>query len=167
MSKLWSNFGVKSVMTGFVSTIAVLRVAPVNRIVSSDIMRVSSVGHLQLIPVSDGVPFEELITTQKLSQVLSGITCGYADISSLDAEGILKAYNRILDEMGAPTHVSQFSYNLLMTSRWLMLVKRTRESHQGVSINALGYVGMMLVKTETLLPKQPLDVLEMLADCAR
>lgn len=37
------------------------------------------------------------------------------------------------------------SYNLLATRRWMMLVPRSRECFEGISINALGFAGELLV----------------------
>lgn len=37
-------------------------------------------------------------------------------------------------------------YNLLMTDVWMLLVPRSQEFSQGISVNALGYVGSLFVK---------------------
>jgi len=37
-------------------------------------------------------------------------------------------------------------YNLLVTRQWLLLVPRSQEFFEGISINALGFVGALLVK---------------------
>lgn len=42
-------------------------------------------------------------------------------------------------------------YNWLATHRWMLAVPRTRESIEGVSINALGFAGSFLVKDEAQL----------------
>lgn len=39
-------------------------------------------------------------------------------------------------------------YNLLCTRDWIMMVPRTRECFEGVSINALGFAGALLVRNE-------------------
>jgi len=44
------------------------------------------------------------------------------------------------------SHTSTAPYNLLMTRRWMLLVPRSRECFEGISINALGFVGAFLVK---------------------
>jgi ATP adenylyltransferase len=46
-------------------------------------------------------------------------------------------------------------YNLLLTRRWMLVVPRTREFWQGVSINALGFAGSLLVRN-----REELDALE-------
>ncbi len=42
-------------------------------------------------------------------------------------------------------------YNLLVTEDWMLLVPRSREDCQGISINALGYAGGFLVRDEAQL----------------
>ena len=37
-------------------------------------------------------------------------------------------------------------YNLLLTRRWLMLVPRTREHFERISINAMGFAGSLFVR---------------------
>lgn len=54
-------------------------------------------------------------------------------------------------------------YNLLITRRWMLLVLRSRERVNGVSVNALGFAGSLLVKDEeglrTVRREGPLAVL--------
>ncbi len=44
-------------------------------------------------------------------------------------------------------------YNLVVTRDWMLLVPRTRESFQGVSINALGFAGSLLVHSREQLAR--------------
>jgi ATP adenylyltransferase len=44
-------------------------------------------------------------------------------------------------------------YNLLATRRWLLLVPRTRERWRGISINALGFAGSLLVREAAALAR--------------
>jgi ATP adenylyltransferase len=37
-------------------------------------------------------------------------------------------------------------YNLLVTDRWMLVVPRSRERFEGISINALGFAGALLVR---------------------
>lgn len=39
-------------------------------------------------------------------------------------------------------------YNLLLTRRWLMLVPRTREQFEEISVNAMGFAGSLFVRDE-------------------
>ncbi len=51
-----------------------------------------------------------------------------------------------LSGSGAPARLAP--YNLLLTRQWLLLVPRSRERFETISINALGFAGALLVKTE-------------------
>jgi ATP adenylyltransferase len=42
-------------------------------------------------------------------------------------------------------------YNLLMTRQWLMLIPRSQESYNGIEVNALGFVGALLVRNTSQL----------------
>jgi ATP adenylyltransferase len=78
------------------------------------------------------------------------------------AQRMLHAYDRLLDAadvshsaaMNAPI---AHPYNLLVTDRWMMLVPRTRETFESISLNALAFAGALLVRN-----RQELD---MLVDC--
>ncbi len=58
-------------------------------------------------------------------------------------------------------------YNLLITRRWMLLVPRSRENWRGVSINALGFAGSLLVRNRSELDELtrigPLAVLRSVA----
>lgn len=47
------------------------------------------------------------------------------------------------DQQEAPCH----PYNLLLTDRWMLTVRRTREHCRGFSVNALGFAGYLLAAT--------------------
>ena len=47
----------------------------------------------------------------------------------------------IIDAEGVPG-----PYNLLMTREWLMVIPRSQGRYEGLSVNALGFAGMLLVK---------------------
>jgi ATP adenylyltransferase len=61
-------------------------------------------------------------------------------------------YRQLLHAAGLSVEASPGSqaatapYNLLMTRRWMLLVPRSRECFDGISINALGFAGAFLVK---------------------
>ena len=44
-------------------------------------------------------------------------------------------------------------HNMLMTRKYLWVVPRTKESYQGLAINALGFAGALLVKDKVQLRK--------------
>ena len=39
-------------------------------------------------------------------------------------------------------------YNLLFTRQWMLLVPRSREFYRGISVNALGFAGALLVRDQ-------------------
>jgi ATP adenylyltransferase len=55
-------------------------------------------------------------------------------------------------------------YNLLVTREWMLLVPRSRETYESISVNALGFAGSILVRNEDELAlvrtKGPMAVLE-------
>ena len=61
-------------------------------------------------------------------------------------------YLRLLERSGLrvePGNMTQPSpYNLLVTRRWMMVVPRSQETFEGISINAIGYAGGLLVRNE-------------------
>ena len=62
------------------------------------------------------------------------------------------------------SHTSTAPYNLLVTRKWMLLVPRSRECFEGISINALAFAGAFLVKNrrefETLRRLGPLTALQ-------
>ena len=42
-------------------------------------------------------------------------------------------------------------YNLLVTRRYMLLVPRTRDTYEGISVNALGFAGSFFVRDRALL----------------
>lgn len=59
-------------------------------------------------------------------------------------------------------------YNLLADREWLLLVPRSREQHQGISINSLGYAGSLFVRRpDQIKLVRQLGALRLLASVAR
>lgn len=60
----------------------------------------------------------------------------------------LAIYLALLEATDTPHHAGQYSapYNLLATPGWMLLVPRSHESYQGISVNALGYAGSLLAR---------------------
>ncbi|WP_027798167.1 ATP adenylyltransferase family protein [Paraburkholderia dilworthii] len=63
-------------------------------------------------------------------------------VSLLGAAGL-----HAVDVNGEP--LQSAPYNLLITTRWMMLVPRCAERSEGISINALGFAGSLFVRNET------------------
>ena len=58
---------------------------------------------------------------------------------------LLRAYAALL---GALDLFEQPPYNLLLSRRWMLVVKRAHRDGEGVDINALGYAGCLLARDE-------------------
>ena len=119
--------------------------------------------HIQIVPLpltSDGqaTPVEGAIAAPDLS---SGVgqcpTLPFANaivrLDDLDALPVTNAASALQDHycsmlrsmslMDEPDNTK--NYNLLATRSWMMLVPRSREHFEGISINALGFAGELLV----------------------
>ncbi len=68
------------------------------------------------------------------------------------AERLWRLYRRLLGRIGVQAvrrdgrDWQSRPYNLLVTRRWMMAVPRARERWDGVSVNALGFAGSLLVR---------------------
>jgi len=77
-------------------------------------------------------------------------------------------YARLLERSGLRVEPGKMTrpspYNLLVTRRWMMVVPRSQEMFEGISINAIGYAGGLLVRNEEELGRVreagPMKVLE-------
>ena len=70
------------------------------------------------------------------------------------AERMLALYWKLLAASGIQRGTGSEQtrpYNLLATREWMMIVPRSRESYAGISVNALGYAGSLLVRNEAQL----------------
>ncbi len=124
--------------------------------------------HLQLIPLpaSPGprLPIEPLLRSARMAGV-AGTVPGlpfrhaYAPMephwTEQPREGaapLLERYHAMLQAVGLRTHrtpdhqLPSIPYNLLITRQWMLLVPRSAECFKGISINALGFAGALLVK---------------------
>lgn len=63
---------------------------------------------------------------------------------SSTAENLEAWYSVLLKEV----HLSSDSWNLVMTTQWMMMVPRLTERLDAVSLNALGYAGTLLVRSK-------------------
>lgn len=119
--------------------------------------------HLQLIPFSDelnqfSVPIEKAIASQTLDpshptslnvfpfkQAIAPIPTHY------DGQTLCEIYENLLkylDFLNTPLTPGQQTqpYNLLITRRWMMLIHRTQDSYERISVNSLGFAGALLVR---------------------
>ncbi len=124
--------------------------------------------HLQLAPFPltegiDGLPVDHVVTAaiEKGDDTVASFpfrhaVCACDESWCSDAQaaacGSRDLYERLLLRSGlsvGPGVLAQPSpYNLLVTRRWMMVVPRREESFEGISINAIGYAGGLLVRKE-------------------
>jgi len=116
--------------------------------------------HLQMIPLplaetGPAVPIEPLLERARFDGVL-GIVPDLPFTHSVArsvpaARQTLELYRRMLEAVGlaAPGADRQSGpYNLLFTREWMLLVPRSREHFESISVNALGFAGALLVRNE-------------------
>ncbi len=136
--------------------------------------------HLQLIPPlgPDGlrVPVETRLPTALARGALEtapalGFTHALTGLGPWtsspwrDGARLLEAYTALLAHFTAGAALPP--YNLLATRDWMMLVPRARAEAHGINVNAMGFAGSLLVKTqeqrERLQESGPLELLRQVA----
>lgn len=98
--------------------------------------------HLQLVPMH--APLEPLLRQGALP-VRHALVDTPASGAAL-ASTVARLLRELGVEPGAP-------WNLLATRAWMLVVPRRTESFEGVSVNALGFAGSLLVKTPAQLER--------------
>ena len=113
--------------------------------------------HLQLVPLPlaaespDEVPMERaLIGSRRLA-----FKHGFAPIAPhATAAALHDLYLELLHRCGisavatAEGELQSAPYNLLLRRRWMLVVARSRECFETISINALGFAGSLFVRTQ-------------------
>jgi ATP adenylyltransferase len=124
--------------------------------------------HLQLIPLSalpeSQLPIEPLLRSVKMAgaigtvpglpflHVFAPMNPAWLEPQKDGASSLLARYHSLLCSLGLSVQATVGSpapagpYNLLVTRQWLLLVPRSQEFFEGISINALGFAGTLLVK---------------------
>jgi ATP adenylyltransferase len=121
--------------------------------------------HLQLVPLPLDPRAPEVPIERRLGAVPADEQPHDADLpfqhgvirwsapapGARDSERLRSAYQALLAHTHAldapPPGAPSAPYNLLVTRRWMLLVPRSVECFEGVSINALGFAGALLVKS--------------------
>ncbi|MEW8585786.1 MAG: Ap4A phosphorylase II, partial [Candidatus Thiodiazotropha sp.] len=143
--------------------------------------------HLQLVPLplyrgQSSIPFESLFAAAPRTEGMQSLKrlpflhCWaplpnrIADDPSTAAKQILSLYLQMLGVVGIKTvkrlhgEYQAAPYNLLLTREWMLLVPRSQEYCETISVNALGYVGSLFVKErselETLTRIGPMNLLQ-------
>ncbi len=129
--------------------------------------------HLQLVPfplTPEGlsIPIATLlpaIATQAVTTI-SELPFAHAFITLpaiQSSETLLDCYDQLLQAVGLRCDRPSGAYNLLVTREWMLMVPRSQESFQSISVNSLGFAGTLFVRDEqqmqTLKQHSPLEVL--------
>ena len=118
--------------------------------------------HLQLIPLSSmsesRLPIEPLLRSVNMVGEIGTVPSlpflhAYAPMNQVwldsqknGASSLLACYRSLLRVVGLSVEAPSIPYNLLVTRQWILLIPRSQEFVDGVSINALGFAGALLVK---------------------
>jgi ATP adenylyltransferase len=150
--------------------------------------------HLQIVPLplaadGAGVPIEPLLAAAPAGAHLGGVPglpfvhgfmrlepAIFADPDSA-AEMLVAHYRTLCTAAGIEGRIEHGAirqsapYNLLLTREWMLLVARTRDRVQGISVNALGFAGSLFVRDDAqmrvVLERGPMALLRAVALPAR
>lgn len=105
--------------------------------------------HLQMVPLPlaagrPGTPIDPLLHRLPWAHAVTRIDSLIERPAGEAAAITLDLYRKMLREVGA----EERPYNLLLTRNWMLLVPRSRERFENISVNALGFAGAMLVRNE-------------------
>jgi sulfate adenylyltransferase (ADP) / ATP adenylyltransferase len=129
--------------------------------------------HLQLVPfplTPEGlsIPIAPLLTsivTQAITTIPQ-LPFAHAFIrlpATQSDEGLLDCYYQLLASVNLRRDRPSGAYNLLATREWMLMVPRSQESFQSISVNSLGFVGTLFVRDEqqmqVLRQHSPMEVL--------
>ena len=144
--------------------------------------------HVQLVPLplapeGPQIPIEPLLATATLQgsigkipglpfvHAFAQLDASLAEFPLKAAEATLSQYHALLQAVGLgdsqPENRQLGAYNLLVTQRWMLLVPRSQEDFESISVNSLGFAGALLVRHEQQLERLksfgPLNVLKSVA----
>lgn len=137
--------------------------------------------HLQIVPLplttaGVSIPIEPLFKTAKFENAIAtlpAIPFKHAFVTldpSYSATTTLELYRHLLQAVGITAiddNMQSGAYNLLATREWMLIVARSQEEYQGISVNSLGFAGALLVRNQEqmqLLKQQgPMNILKSVA----
>jgi ATP adenylyltransferase len=112
--------------------------------------------HLQIVPISGKeIPIAPLLETAKFTDsitTISGLPFLHAFTTfapNETASVTLEKYYALLDQVGIQAidnNQQSGAYNFLATREWMLIVPRSLEEFESISINSLGFAGALLVK---------------------
>lgn len=120
---------------------------------------------LPLVPTGEKVPIEAAFTTAiwRDNIGISPVLPFQHAVFRLDwhealtpqqaAQNTLEAYYTLLSALGLydanqSTSEPNGAYNLLITREWLLIVPRTQEQFESISVNSLGFAGTLFVRNQ-------------------
>jgi ATP adenylyltransferase len=126
--------------------------------------------HLQITPLPWGpgsrrLPIEKALAVETLTDEVQvrrwpyvhaalRLDPAWLENSEGAGERLVRCYVGLLRNFGiepGDTGTLLPPYNLLATRTWMMLVPREHEAHEGIAVNALGFGGSLLVRSEAQL----------------
>jgi ATP adenylyltransferase len=141
--------------------------------------------HLQLVPLpftasQPQIPITPLLTSANQDAIatipglpfihaFANLQPAWVDSPLTGAQATLEIYYNLLRAVGLKADGDRLSgaYNLLATREWMLIVPRSQEHFQSISVNSLGFAGALLVKNELemQLLKQhgPMNILKVIA----
>ena len=127
--------------------------------------------HIQILPKAElgaEIPISPSVLNNTLFSFRYCLISGLQKDSEVRSEQLWKFYNRSIDELSLKRDDGFLKpYNLLVCGNWAIIIPRSKESANNISINSLGFAGLFLVKNQTQIADlQTHGVLKTLADVA-
>ncbi|MBN3925772.1 phosphorylase [Nostoc sp. NMS4] len=129
--------------------------------------------HLQLVPLPLApsglqIPIEALLRSAKLPFVhaFASLNSNWMRSPLAGGQATLEIYHTLRHAVGLDAKQSG-AYNLLATREWMLIVPRSQEHFQSISVNSLGFAGALLVRNaaemEILKTQGPMTILKNVA----
>ncbi|MEH2117431.1 ATP adenylyltransferase family protein [Nostoc sp.] len=138
--------------------------------------------HLQLVPLplapsGPQIPIEPLLTAAQFQNsntipklpfvhAFAPLNSNWVQSPFAGGQATLEVYRTLLHAVGFDARQSG-AYNLLTTREWMLIVPRSQEHFQSISVNSLGFAGALLVRNpaemEILKAQGPMTILKNVA----
>ncbi|MBN3870575.1 phosphorylase [Nostoc sp. JL33] len=138
--------------------------------------------HLQLVPLplaplGPQIPIEPLLTSVQFQNsnsipklpfihAFAPLNSNWVQSPFTAGQGTLEVYRTLRHAVGLDARQS-CAYNLLATREWMLIVPRSQEHFQSISVNSLGFAGALLVRNaaemEILKAQGPMTILKNVA----
>ncbi|MEH2310003.1 MAG: phosphorylase [Nostoc sp.] len=139
--------------------------------------------HLQLMPLplapsGPQIPIEPLLTSAQFQNsnttlpklpfvhAFAPLNSNWVQSPFVGGQAIEQLYRTLLHAVGLDARQSG-AYNLLATREWMLIVPRSQEHFQSISVNSLGFAGALLVRNpaemEILKAQGPMTILKNVA----